>query len=160
MTRHPVSMKGLRWRGGPFVGTGRRGGICWKGRSPIKRSYFYGTEEVQSFRLVPIPYRHQHLCQIWKEWIVSRPVPYRIIISPTQVINSSTLGGCLKCWQMAVLGWVRMGGRIYARIGILLENEANYGWCPPNMEKILDKPECQLNSHYGMCWLLFLKLSH
>ena len=79
---------------------------------------------------------------------------------PSQAINSSTLGGCLKCWQMAVLGWVRMGGRIYARIGILLENEANYGWCPPNMEKILAKPECQLNSHYGKCWLLFLKLSH
>ena len=36
------------WQGGPFVGTGRPGGICRKQTGPIKRSYFYGTEEVFS----------------------------------------------------------------------------------------------------------------
>ena len=76
---------------------------------------------------------------------------------PFQVINSSTLGGCLKCWQMAVLGWLRMGGRICARIRILLEIEANYGRYPSNMKQILAKMECQLHSHNGKCWLLFLK---
>ena len=30
----------------PFVGTGRRGGICRKLPGPIKRSYFHATEEV------------------------------------------------------------------------------------------------------------------
>ena len=34
------------WRGGPVVGTGRQGGICRKCTSPIKRSYFFETEEV------------------------------------------------------------------------------------------------------------------
>ena len=55
-TRRPFSMKGQRlvssarahghwpwqsWWGGPFVGTGRQGGICWKQTGPIKHSYFF-----------------------------------------------------------------------------------------------------------------------
>ena len=59
--RRPVPTKGLRrvssarahghgpwqtWQGGPFVGTGRGGGIYRKQTSPIKRSYSFGTEEV------------------------------------------------------------------------------------------------------------------
>ena len=51
-------------------------------------------------------------------------VPYRIIKWPTQVINWPTPLGCLNCWQMAVSGWVRKGGPIYARIGILIEKLA------------------------------------
>ena len=48
-------------------------------------------------------------------------IPYRIIKWPTQVINWPTPLGCLNCWQMAVSGWVRKGGPIYARIWILIE---------------------------------------
>jgi len=65
MMRRPVPTKCLRrvsstrapvghgpwqsWRGGPFVGTGRQGGTCRKWMSPIKRSYFFGTEKVHQW---------------------------------------------------------------------------------------------------------------
>ena len=51
-------------------------------------------------------------------------LPYKIIKWPTQVINWPTPLGCLNCWQMAVIGRVRKGGPIYARIGILIEKLA------------------------------------
>ena len=51
----PRTISGRPWAmteltSGPFGGMGRRGGICRKRMSPIKRSYFFETEEVTLFK--------------------------------------------------------------------------------------------------------------
>ena len=65
-----------------------------------------------------LPNKSQIFVKCQTHWKV---IPYRIIKWPTQVINWPTPLGCLNCWQMAVSGWVRKGGPIYARIWILIE---------------------------------------
>ena len=72
-----------------------------------------------SERWLPIRYK-VHFYNSCQKFCVLH-IPYRIIKWPTQVINWPTPLGCLNCWQMAVSGWVRKGGPIYARIWILIE---------------------------------------
>ena len=86
-------------------------------------------------------------CTLSFELSTASVLPYKIIKSPTQVINSTTLGGCLNCWQMAVSGLVRRGGRIYARLETLLENESNDQGFPSPMKPISSKMDWQLHTH-------------
>ena len=51
-------------------------------------------------------------------------IPQKLIKWPSQVINWPSLPGCLNCWQMAVMGWVREGWPIQARTQTSLRNQA------------------------------------
>ena len=57
MAYRPWALVELTLRG-PFVDTGRRGGICRERTSPIKRFYFFETEGVQFF--IPFYGRRGH----------------------------------------------------------------------------------------------------